>query len=84
MRADVEKVATPETSEPDPITVVPLLKLTLPVGIAVPRACLTVATKVTGKFCVMLVADETSVVAVSAATGAAGLVLKSGLDAAGC
>ncbi len=48
LRVEVEKVATPEDKVPVPSVVVPSLKVTVPVGTAVPGAlATTVAVKVT-------------------------------------
>lgn len=75
LNAAVVKVATPETREPDPITTLPLRNLIVPEGAVVPLAGFTVATKVIGEFCVMLVADATRVVVVFTAVGAAGFTV---------
>ena len=40
--------------------------MTVPVGVVLPLVCVTVAVSVTGEFCVMVVAEDASFVAVPA------------------
>ena len=61
---DVLSDAVPAASWAVPIALPPLRKVTVPVGVVAPLACLTMATKVMGEFWLMLDADEESAVLV--------------------
>ncbi len=67
VRDDVENVATPPVSVPEPMVVAPSLKVTLPVGVPVPGlVAVTVAVKVTDWPDADGLSDESSAVVVEA------------------